>query len=410
MKKQTILILNWRLPTDPKAGGAERVTLQHANAWVKAGFQVIWLSGSPRGLFSRERRAGIEYIAMGPSQLFFLFAGLYRLIFIHVRVDCIVDEVHGFPAWSVLWAPKTAKIAFIHEVALEIWDVMYPFPISSIGKMIERTLFPFFYKSTPFWVDATSVASDLVKIGIPESSIHVIPCAVDVPRSIVWSKQKESAFTLIVLSRIVAMKGISYAVDTYIQVKKNIPDTQLWIVGDGDKKYIEELECKLSENGMLEDVTFWGRVSEAKKFDLLSRAHFLLHTSVREGFGLTILEAEHAGTPSATFDVTGLKDLVHNGENGIQVEFPNTSYLAKALIRLKSDLETYTTLRMKARSHAGKFTWSRFVKQRSSQRSRYESKEILSFSKTSTGQRGRKSCDYSYEIWMDYVRTKNRGI
>lgn len=363
MTKKTILILNWRLPTDPRAGGAERVTLKHAIAWVQAGNTVIWLAGSPTGRLLRYHRDGIQYLALGPTQLFFLFAGVYRWILVRGSVDCIIDEIHGFPAWSVLWAPFTPKIAFIHEVALEIWDVMYSFPINIIGKFVERWVFPFFYQGLPFWVDAPSVATELSRIGVPKKSIHVIPCAVDVPSAAFISKRKENVFTLVILSRIVAMKGIAYAIDTFIQIKKKIPTSKLWIVGDGDPDYIAKQRSTLAKHGVLKDVIFWGKVSEQKKYNLLSKAHILLHTSVREGFGLTILEAEHAGTPCATFNVSGLQDLVRDGENGIQVPFPDTSKLANSLIRLKSNPETYTTLRKNALRHVREYTWTRFVEQ-----------------------------------------------
>ena len=39
-----ILILNWRDPKHPNAGGAEIVTREHAKAWNKAGHSVTWFS------------------------------------------------------------------------------------------------------------------------------------------------------------------------------------------------------------------------------------------------------------------------------------------------------------------------------------------------------------------------------
>jgi hypothetical protein len=30
-----VIILNWRCPSNPLSGGAEKVTLEHAKAWVK---------------------------------------------------------------------------------------------------------------------------------------------------------------------------------------------------------------------------------------------------------------------------------------------------------------------------------------------------------------------------------------
>ncbi len=37
-----ILILNWRDSKNPKSGGAEIVTLEHAKGWVINGHEVTW--------------------------------------------------------------------------------------------------------------------------------------------------------------------------------------------------------------------------------------------------------------------------------------------------------------------------------------------------------------------------------
>jgi Glycosyl transferases group 1 len=39
------------------------------------------------------------------------------------------------------------------------------------------------------------------------------------------------------------------------------------------------------------DVTFTGQLSEEQKNGELRRAHILLHTSMREGWGLNVIEA-----------------------------------------------------------------------------------------------------------------------
>src|SRR3989304_4913798 len=97
-----ILILNWRDPKNPKSGGAEIVTLEHAKAWVKKGHKVTWFTSK--------------------------FAGSKG-----------TEKIHGIPFFTPLYVKKP-KIAFIHEVANEIWNYMYSFPINKIGKSIEPIL------------------------------------------------------------------------------------------------------------------------------------------------------------------------------------------------------------------------------------------------------------------------------
>ncbi len=57
-------------------------------------------------------------------------------------------------------------------------------------------------------------------------------------------------------------------------------------------------------------VTFLGHVSEEEKRERLARAHALVATSVREGWGLVVTEAAASGTVSIGYDVPGLRDSI----------------------------------------------------------------------------------------------------
>ena len=53
-----ILILNWRDPKNPKSGGAEIVTVQHAKAWIKRGHSVTWFASRYKN--SRKQKSLLE--------------------------------------------------------------------------------------------------------------------------------------------------------------------------------------------------------------------------------------------------------------------------------------------------------------------------------------------------------------
>ena len=74
-----------------------------------------------------------------------------------------------------------------------------------------------------------------------------------------------------------------------------------------------------------------GRVSNSERAELLSRAHVLVATSVREGWGLTVSEAAVCGTPSIGYAVPGLVDSVP-ASGGALVD-PNPDALGDALVR-----------------------------------------------------------------------------
>src|SRR5258706_8835326 len=151
MKKMTILIFNWRDPKNPKAGGAEIVTQEFAKGWIKKGFRVIWFTSSFRGAVKNERLDNVEIVRWGNAMSVFFMAPFFY--FFHKQeIDIVIDEIHGLPFFTPLFVKKPI-IAFIHEVAAEIWDYMYPFPVNVIGKWIEKFYFRL-YRKVIFWTDA----------------------------------------------------------------------------------------------------------------------------------------------------------------------------------------------------------------------------------------------------------------
>ena len=79
-------------------------------------------------------------------------------------------------------------------------------------------------------------------------------------------------------------------------------------------------------------VTFLGRVSEEEKRERLGRAHALVATSVREGWGLVVTEAAASGTVAIGYDVAGLRDSI--GASGGILTRADPASLAAGLVRL----------------------------------------------------------------------------
>lgn len=356
-----IIIFNWRDPEDPKAGGAERVTLKHATYWAQQGHQVTWVAGTFPGCKAKVTKNGVHYLRSGNSQTLFLRAWWIFYHDLNGDADVIIDEVHGLPMFSPLWARGCKTIAFIHEVAQEIWDEMFPFPVNVIGKLIERHVFPFVYKDIQFWVDSSSTQNDLISLGIPKKHVQIIPCAIDLPSGIADVK-REKRFTCVFLARLVKMKGVEYAIETFADIFKSKSDAQLWIVGSGDDLYVDTLRKKVEKLHMTKNVVFWGNVTEKKKYELLGRAHWLLHTSVREGFGLTVLEANSRKTPAAVFDVASLRDLVSE-DKGVIVPFADTHILAQRILHQWHNQKRYLSLQKNAYTFSKRFSWRLFTKQ-----------------------------------------------
>ncbi len=355
-----ILILNWRDPKNPKSGGAEIVTLEHAKAWVKAGNKVTWFTSEFKIKDERsktnEKVDGINIVRKGTFITVFLHAFFYYL-FSGEKFDLVIDEIHGLPFFTPLYARNVRKIAFIHEVADEIWDYMYPFPINLIGRKVEKILLlP--YKNIKFITVSNSTKNDLIKNGIKETNISVILNGIN-NKVLSELPLKEKNPTFIFVSRVVKMKGIEEVIKAFFYILRDIDNSQLWIVGDGEPSYVEELKEKMKSYSISPRVKFWGRVPNDKKLELMSRAHILLHASVKEGWGLVVIEAASMATPSVVYNVSGLKDSVKNGKTGVVLAENSAKEMAKQAILLINDKKRYMEYQKNCLEWAKSLTWKK---------------------------------------------------
>lgn len=348
-----ILLLNWRDPKNPKAGGAEIVTLEHAKAWVKAGYHVIWLASSFKNAPKDETFHGIDIVRRGNSISIFLWAFMFYF-FSGISFDLVIDEAHGIPFFTPFFVKKP-KIFFIHEVANEIWDYMYPFPINVIGKFLETFYLPF-YSNIPLWTDASSTINELQKYGFKMKNSIAIPCPM-VKTIKNKSIQKEKNKTFIFVSRVVRMKGVEEVIKAFGLIHKEDLNAKLWIVGAGETSYVKKLQKMTKEYGIEKHVLFFSSVSEDEKFSLLGRGHILLHASVKEGWGLVVIEAASQGTPSVVYNVSGLRDSVKNNITGIVVSTNSPYEMAREALLLLDDKKKYQKLQSNGISWAKSLTW-----------------------------------------------------
>ena len=113
------------------------------------------------------------------------------------------------------------------------------------------------------------------------------------------------------------MKGIESALTAAKSISTNFPNFKLFVVGDGDANYIEELKKYVTLNGLQRNVEFLGKISNKQRNTLYSKCHFLIHPSFKEGFGLTVLEAAASGTPTIARSGSSMNELIKHGVNGL---------------------------------------------------------------------------------------------
>ena len=109
-------------------------------------------------------------------------------------------------------------------------------------------------------------------------------------------------------------------------------------------------------------VKFTGFISDQDKVGILRQATVAAFPSDKEGWGLTVIEANACFTPVVATDVPGLRDAVVHGETGVLIPLGDPDAMARALIRLIQDRQERERLARNAASRALQFTWDTTAK------------------------------------------------
>jgi glycosyltransferase involved in cell wall biosynthesis len=135
-------------------------------------------------------------------------------------------------------------------------------------------------------------------------------------------------------------------------VKARIPEAELWIFGEGPLK--PELK-RIAGDG----VRFLGNLPNGERRKMIEKAWVLVNPSVREGWGLNIIEANALGTPCVAYDVNGLRDSVKNNETGLLVKSGCVENLADAIVRVLRQSALRNQLSQKSLEYSRQFSWDR---------------------------------------------------
>lgn len=136
--------------------------------------------------------------------------------------------------------------------------------------------------------------------------------------------------------------------------------TPLVLIGRKDKKYpsgYEELE-KLESTP---DIIHIPVIEPGEIIVFYNQALALVHPSLYEGFGLTLLEAMRCGTPVLTSNASSIPEVV--GDAVYKVDPSSEAEMTKALIRLEHDAGLRESFRIKGLAHVQLFSWKETARQ-----------------------------------------------
>jgi GalNAc-alpha-(1->4)-GalNAc-alpha-(1->3)-diNAcBac-PP-undecaprenol alpha-1,4-N-acetyl-D-galactosaminyltransferase len=320
-----------------EVGGAERVMSIIANYWAAKGWEITILTfddGSKPPFYDLDDQIDVRPLAIESQDDYAISLSsvkdnlgriqILKQAIVASRPDVVISFVNTTNIMTLLacWGLKVKTIVSEHVN-----------PASSQVNKVTQLLQKFTYRRADLITVQTHAALSFFP---PDRyKTFVIPNPVALPTSDpIDSQLNTDDRHLLAIGKLIPQKGFDLAIEAFAQVCQDRPEWTLTILGEGEMR--DELEDLCTELG-LEDRVFMPGV--VKNIDAhLRKADIFVLSSRFEGFPVTLCEAMACGVPVIAANcLSGPREIVHNGIDGMLVMPDNVDALAVGLNQLMSD-------------------------------------------------------------------------
>jgi len=287
----------------------------------------------------------------------FVLPGIVKRLLKTGDYDLLVEDINKIPFYTPWYRGQTPLLAIVpHLFGTTVYREANPLTATYVyaaERLISRV-----YRDVDFEVISPSTRDDLISRGLDGERIKTIYCGLDHERFTLTDPPPRSDTPLVVSwSRLRRYKSVDVAIRAFGHIQRELPDARMLIMGRGpDESRLRKLVTGLD----LDDViSFSGFLSWADLVRTLHRAHVFLNPSPKEGWGLTVVEANQCGLPVVASARPGLQDSVLDGETGFLVPYGDDRAFADKALALLRDPALLAAQSAAARAWAASFSWQR---------------------------------------------------
>jgi len=275
--------------------------------------------------------------------------------------DLLVEDINKIPFYTPLYKGDTPLVAIVpHLFGTTVYRETNPVTASYVYGA--ESLIPSVYKDVDFEVISPSTRDDLIARGMNGDRIETIFCGMDHERFTLDDPPPRSETPLVVTwSRLRKYKSIDVALRAFAIIHRQMPEARMLVMGRGpDENRLRKMTTDL---GLDQVVEFRGFMPWEELVRTLHRSHVFLNPSPKEGWGLTVIEANQCGLPVVASDRPGLKDSVRHGETGSLVPYGDEEAFAREAMTLLTDHNLWLQRSEAARRWAQTFSWQRCARE-----------------------------------------------
>lgn len=270
----------------------------------------------------------------------------HNLYFQLTMVAPFIRSLTHVPLVTTLHLPKMTYNRFLLDSLIDIYqDVVGDLIIRSSDRLIAVSQFVMNHA--------------IADLNVPPSKIALIPNGVDTV-SYSLGDQKPSNPVVTYIGRLIGNKGPQYLVEAGLDILKNHPDTDIYIIGDGPLK--ERLVQRVASLKLEDRIHILGSIPDI--LPILRMTTVFVRPSLTEGMSLAVLEAMTYGLPVVASNVGGNAEVVENGVNGYLVPPADAKALAEVVGSLLDNRELASAMGENARKTVQKlYDWERIAEQ-----------------------------------------------
>jgi glycosyltransferase involved in cell wall biosynthesis len=360
-------------------GGAERVLLALSEIYPKAPIYTAFFSqNSPTHEAFKGKRIIESQFApiLKPWRLYsplrFLLPWIWGSMDLS-KYDLVITSCSNYIARGFKVSKKTKVIAYCHTPPRFLYGFKTGFDwkkhwiIRVYGQLVSHFLRMFDYESAQkvdYWIANSENVRARIQKFYRKDAIVIYP-PVETKKLIKASEETKKQGYFLIVARLVGSKGLEEAIVAANELK--IP---LKVVGDA-QGFIS-VSKKLQKMGK-KNVEFLGRVPDGELWNLYAQARGFIALARDEDFGMTVVEAQAAGTPVIAYNGGGFRESVVDGKTGILINRTDKKAIEQAIARfnkIKWDKQAIV-------NHAKSFGKERFKKQiKNYIKEKYEEKVI----------------------------------
>jgi glycosyltransferase involved in cell wall biosynthesis len=199
--------------------------------------------------------------------------------------------------------------------------------------VLKKTKFVFFpnYDDLEAFIKAGYIKREQAK-RVPGSGVNFEKFA-----PMPFTRTNDGKFIFLYISRLLKDKGVMEYVEAASIVKDQFPHAEFHIIGPlwtGNKKSLTVTEQELNEWIKKKWIVYHDKQVDVKPF--IANADCVVMPSYREGMSNVLLEAASMARPLITTDVTGCRDIVEDGVNGLLCKVKSGPDLAEKMKQMMS--------------------------------------------------------------------------